>query len=606
MRVSDALVEELLEKSGKFSEDQLKALHEQVDKERRPLQDIVTQTNMLTEAELTKLYAQKIDVPVAEFSLDKLQRETLQLISENIARQYKAVPFDIDADGVISVAMEDPDDIQAINFLRRKLGKPVRIYITSSSVIQAAIDLYSGSTVSNELAKVIAVENKEAAEEDVAEEDVAEDSPIAQTINLIISYGIKNRASDVHIEPREDMVIVRYRIDGVLSEANKLPRKVLSALVSRIKILANLKIDERRAPQDGRFKIAINDHVYALRVSTLPVVDGEKIVLRILDESGKADTLEELGFWGESLKSVEEAILQPHGLILITGPTGSGKSTTLFSILSKLNSPTVNISTVEDPVEYRIVGVNQTQVNPVAGMTFASGLRSLLRQDPNVIMVGEIRDRETADLAVQAALTGHLVFSTLHTNDAATSLPRLLDMGVEPFLIASTVRVVIGQRLVRRLCQDCREEYKPDDGVLQRIKTAFSLQDETAFKRIHELEKNALKAGIGANGAAAADKQSTAKLSSTPDNIVRLWKAHDQGCNNCSHTGYRGRLGIYEILDNNQAIQKAIVSNATSEDLEIQSIKNGMVTMHVDGFIKALCGQTTLEEIMRVTSIDMV
>jgi type IV pilus assembly protein PilB len=606
MRVSDALVEDLLKKSGKFSHDQLKDLHEQAEKERKPLQDIVLQANMLTEMELTKLYSQKIDVPFAEFTVDGLQRETLQLITEHVARQYRSVPFDIDADGVVSVAMEDPDDIQAINFLRKQLGKPIRVYIAPSSVIETAIDQYSGSNVSTELAKVIAVESKEAAEEDVAEEDVAEDSPIAQTINLIIGYGIKNRASDVHIEPREDMVLVRYRVDGVLSEANKLPRKVLSALVSRVKILANLKIDERRAPQDGRFKIAINDHIYALRVSTLPIVDGEKIVLRILDESGKAATLEELGFWGESLKSVEQAILQPHGMILITGPTGSGKSTTLFSILSKLNSSSVNISTVEDPVEYRIVGVNQTQVNPVAGMTFASGLRSLLRQDPNIIMVGEIRDRETADLAVQAALTGHLVFSTLHTNDAATSLPRLLDMGVEPFLIASTIRVVIGQRLVRRLCKDCREEYKPDDGVLQRIKTAFRLQDKDAFKRIHELEKDALKAGIGNDDSDKADIQSSAKLSSTPETIEKLWKAHDQGCNNCNQTGYRGRLGIYEILDNTQAIQKAIVNNATSDDLEIQAIKDGMLTMHLDGFIKALCGQTTIEEIMRVTSIDMV
>ena len=602
MRISDVVVEELLKQSGKFTEAQLRDLYAQRDKEKKALKDIVMQTNMLSEVELTKLYAHKIDVPFAEINVSDFHRDALQLISEQVARQYRAVPISIDTDGVVSVAMEDPDDIQAINFLQKQLNKPIRVYISPASVIQAAIDQYSGNNVSTELAKVIAVENKEAVEEDVTEEDVAEDSPIAQTINLIISYGIKSRASDVHIEPREDLVMIRYRVDGVLLEANKLPLTVLSALVSRIKILANLKIDEHRAPQDGRFKIAINDHIYALRVSTLPIIDGEKIVLRILDESSKANTLEELGLWGESLKRIQKAIAQPHGLILITGPTGSGKSTTLFSILTKLNSPSVNISTVEDPIEYRIVGVNQTQVNPVAGMTFASGLRSLLRQDPNIIMVGEIRDGETADLAVQAALTGHLVFSTLHTNDAATSLPRLLDMGVEPFLIASTVRVVVGQRLVRRLCLNCREQYTPDDGVLKRIKTAFSLEDESAFVRINKLEKEALDAGIGR--VESDNKNSDTDLSSTTDTIVRLWKAHDKGCDSCSHTGYLGRLGIYEVLDNNQAIQKAIINNTTSEDLEVQSISDGMVTMHVDGFIKALIGQTTLEEIIRVTTTD--
>ena len=390
----------------------------------------------------------------------------------------------------------------------------------------------------------------------------------------------------------------------MLREANKLPRRVLAALVSRIKILANLKIDEHRAPQDGRFKVSINDHVYALRVSTLPIVDGEKVVMRILDESSKAATMEELGYWGESLKRVKEAMVQPHGMILVTGPTGSGKSTSLFSALSILNSPTVNISTIEDPVEYRIVGVNQTQVNPVAGMTFASGLRSLLRQDPNIIMVGEIRDRETADLAVQAALTGHLVFSTLHTNNAATCLPRLLDMGIEPFLIASTVRIVIGQRLVRKLCPVCREEYKPDDGALDRIKETFNLHHEADFARVHELEKQALETGVGAKDTEKKATTSTAELSSNEKEIVRLWKAHDQGCENCNHTGYKGRMGIYEVLKNDEIIQKLIVNNETSENIEAEAIRDGMVTMHVDGFIKALRGQTTVEEIMRVTTSE--
>lgn len=605
MRISDSLVEELLKNTGKFTTDQLKDLHEQAASQKRPLQDIVVQTSMVSEAELTKLYAHEIDVPFAQFTANEISKDVLTLIPERVARQYRSVAFSVDEDNVVYVAMEDPDDIQAINFLQKQLGRPIRIHIAPASVIQAIIDQYNGdnNNVNTELAKVIAVEDKEA-EEDVADEDVAEDSPVAQTINLIIDYGIKTRASDIHIEPRENSVIVRYRVDGVLHEANKLPRKVLGALVSRIKILANLKIDEHRAPQDGRFKISINNHMYALRVSTLPVVDGEKVVMRILDESSKPATLEELGYWGESLKRVQDAMVQPHGMVLVTGPTGSGKSTSLFSTLSILNSPSVNISTVEDPVEYRIIGVNQTQTNPAAGMTFASGLRALLRQDPNIIMVGEIRDGETADLAVQAALTGHLVFSTLHTNNAATCLPRLLDMGIEPFLIASTVRIVIGQRLVRRLCPHCREEYKPDDGVLERIKETFHLDEDGVFARVHKLEQEAMVAGIGAKDSVVTGKESASELGTSEHEIVRLWKAHDEGCNQCNHSGYRGRMGIYEVLSNSESIQKLIVSNSTSEDIERQAIKDGMVTMQLDGFIKALRGQTTVEEILRVTTSE--
>jgi type IV pilus assembly protein PilB len=601
MRASDALVESLLKKSRILSADQLKKLREQAAADKKSLQDVAIQTNKISELELTKLYAREIDVPFAEFTAGSLPRDILKLIPERIARQYGAIAFGVDNDGVIFVALEDPDDIQTINFLQKQLGKPIRVHIAPSSVIQSALDQYSGNNVNTELAKVIPVEEKEPADEEVDEQDVTEDSPIAQTVNLIIDYGVKNRASDVHIEPRENVVIVRYRVDGVLREANKLPRKVLGALVSRIKILANLKIDEHRAPQDGRFKISINGHVFALRVSTLPIVDGEKVVMRILDESSKAPSLEELGYWGESLKRVQQAIVQPHGMILVTGPTGSGKSTSLFSVLNKLNGPTVNISTVEDPVEYRIVGVNQTQVNPLAGMTFANGLRALLRQDPNIIMVGEIRDGETADLAVQAALTGHLVFSTLHTNDAATCLPRLLDMGVEPFLIASTVRVVIGQRLVRRLCPDCREEYSPDGSIMARLKTTFALDTPGSSARINELEKQALEAGIGAKD---EGKRSTADLSTTDKTIVRLWKPHEEGCNACNHSGYRGRMGVYEVLGNNSAIQKLIMSNATSEDLEAQAVRDGMATMQMDGLIKALRGQTAIEEVMRVTSTE--
>ncbi len=597
MRISDALVEKLLKSTGDFTDEQLKPLREQEKTEKKPLQDIVIKNNVLSEKDLTKLYAIEIDIPYAEFNPRELNSEILKLIPERIARQYKAVVFQLDDDGSRLLALEDPDDIQAINFLRKQLGANIKLHIAPASVIAAALDQYRGN-ISSELTKVISTDiDGDEADEAISEDEVAEDSPIAQTVNLIIEYGIKAGASDIHIEPREAFVVVRYRIDGVLREANKLPRKVLGALVSRIKILSNLKIDEHRAPQDGRFKVEVAASVYALRVSTLPIVDGEKVVMRILNESSKPSTLEELGFWGEALRSIQNAIVQPHGMILVTGPTGSGKSTTLFSVLSLLNKPSVNISTVEDPVEYRIFGANQTQVNPLAGMTFTNGLRALLRQDPNIIMIGEIRDGETASLAVQAALTGHLVFSTLHTNNAATCLPRLLDMQIEPFLIASTVRVVVGQRLVRRICVDCRESYQPDETTQKRLATSFHLSDNGVMKYVHDLEVQALEGGIG-----KTSDSTRSQLCSTETGIKTLWKAHPDGCETCNHTGYRGRMGIYEVLANSSNIQKMIVSNETSENLQKTAIQDGMVTMQYDGLVKALRGQTSLEEVLRVTA----
>lgn len=602
MRISDNLVERLVASTGKFDENQLHALLEQQKSEKKPLQDVVVATSTLSEKELTKLYAAEIDVPYVELSPKELSPEILNLIPDRVARQYRVVAFNEDNDGVVYVAMEDPDDVPAISFIQKQLNKPIRVHIATTTTVQSALDQYTDGSVGSELQKVIAIQNKDEAEEAIDKNELTEDSPIAQTVNLIIDYGVKNGASDIHIEPRETFVIIRYRVDGILREANKLPRKVLGSLVSRIKILANLKIDEHRAPQDGRFKIGINNHIYALRVSTLPIIDGEKVVMRILDESSKPATLEELGYWGYALKAVQHAIVQPHGMVLVTGPTGSGKSTSLFSVLSMLNNPGVNISTVEDPIEYHVVGANQTQVNPVAGMTFASGLRALLRQDPNIIMVGEIRDGETADLAVQAALTGHLVFSTLHTNNAATCLPRLLDMDIEPFLIASTVRIVVGQRLVRRLCPDCREDYAPDSTELQQMVKVFQLRDIASLRQLHELEKAALEGGIGAVNPSKTNKRDTTRLSTGEKTIDRLWKAADDGFDNCNHTGYRGRLGIYEVLANTTAVQQLIVANSTSEKLQDQAVADGMVTMQIDGLVKALRGQTTIEEILRVTA----
>lgn len=594
MRIPDALVEKLLTKNKQVSKDKLTAIREEAD-DKQSLQELVIGQNIISEKDLTKLYAEEIEVPFVELNAKEIKSDCLKLLPERIARQYSALVFDIDKDDARMLVMEDPDDIQALNFLKKQLGNNIRVYITTSSLLQSALDQYRGS-IGNELTKVISSDDiDEDADEIVDEGDLAEDSPTAQTVNIIIEYGIKSGASDIHIEPREDYVVVRYRIDGLLREANKLPRKLLGALVSRIKILSNLKIDEHRAPQDGRFKITVNRQVYALRVSTLPILDGEKVVMRILNESSKPANFTELGFWGNALKALNQSIIQPHGMILVTGPTGSGKSTTLFSVLSSLNTPNVNISTIEDPVEYHIVGANQTQVNAIAGMTFSNGLRALLRQDPNIIMVGEIRDGETADLAVQASLTGHLVFSTLHTSNAATCLPRLLDMGVEPFLIASTVRVVIAQRLVRRLCVDCRESYTPDTAILKQLEKTFNIAANGGAKRIHELEKLAIQDGIG-------DKNDPSSTTST--GVSKLWKANEDGCDSCNHVGYRGRVGIYEVLDNSAAVQKMIVTNSTSEAIEETAIKEGMLSMQLDGFIKALRGQTTIEEVLRVTAQD--
>lgn len=591
MQITDQTIKKLLLDQKKLSEAEITKLEQAAKQQKKSLQDVVLRRSVVTDEEMAQWYAKDADIPYVQLDPKKIDPNLLKLIPERIARRYTAVLFG-EADGIKQLAMEDPGDIQAVDFIQKQLGAKPALYVATKQNIVSVLELYRDE-MSSELTKVISEDIEGESEQvEVSEEDVAEDSPIAQTATLLIEYAIKSGASDIHIEPREEYVQIRYRIDGVLKEADKLPKKVQAALTSRIKILANLKIDERRIPQDGRFKISQAGKMYALRVSTLPIADGEKVVMRILDESNKALSMEDLGFWGWSLKVINEAIIEPHGMILVTGPTGSGKSTTLFSVLSLLNDFTVNISTVEDPIEYKIIGANQTQVNPKAGMTFASGLRALLRQDPNIIMVGEIRDGETADMGVQAALTGHLVFSTLHTNNAATCLPRLLDMGIEPFLISSTVRAVIGQRLVRQVCQECRVSYVPDDGVLEEIKKMFGIGTAEDFQKIHELESVALKEGINSKDS---------ELATDGKKILRLYRASEDGCDACGGNSYKGRIGIYEVLQNSLEIQHLIMENTTSEAIQESSIKDGMVTMQMDGFVKALRGKTTIEEILRVT-----
>lgn len=634
MRISDVELRNLLETGAKVKPDALKQAETAHEQTGESLLQTVLKSKLIAEPALLKLYAASVDLPYVDLHDVKIPREVLTKIPERIARKYQAVLFGKDG-STLQLAMADPEDFQATDFIAKQIGQDIRIYVASVSDVLSAIDQYKG-TMSSEITKAIkdSSTDEESKQQEVSAKDLAEDAPIAKTVNIVLEYAVKARASDIHIEPRENLVQVRFRIDGVLRETMTLPKTILPAVASRIKILSNLKIDEHRLPQDGRFKFAVGSRTVALRVSTLPVMDGEKIVMRILDESARALTLEELGFEGSALEHITSGVHKPHGMVLVTGPTGSGKSTTLYSVLSLLNTPGVNISTVEDPVEYRVSGVNQTQVNPKAGMTFASGLRALLRQDPNVIMVGEIRDGETADLGVQAALTGHVVLSTLHTNNAATSLPRLLDMGIEPFLIASTINTVIGQRLVRRLCQNCRVPYVPTGTVLADIKRDFDVT--TALKHASEnlsgktsdlhptpdskkvikplrkvtdansiLDRIASDPNIIDRSADEAQKENVAKH--TPEappaatkGELALYK-QGEGCAQCGGNGYQGRLGIYEVLEVNEDIQAMIVSHGTSEDIQKQAVAGGMLTMQQDGFLKALHGLTTVEEILRVT-----
>lgn len=590
MHISDKTFLAIVGMHETIPADQLESLQQRGESSRQPLQALAIKQKLITNEELTRLFSEYTSIPYVEINPKDITQEALDALPEHAARQYNAIVFKIDENGTVHLAMEDPDDVEAVSFIQRHIGTNLKIHVTTHENIIVALDAYRGD-VDKELGEIINDQDTDARTESIKEEDIAENSPIAKTVNLLLEYAVRSGASDIHIEPRETYIQMRYRIDGVLKETNQLPKNIANALVSRVKILANLKIDERRVPQDGRIKIKLGGRKYAFRVSTLPITDGEKIVMRVLNESNEALPLETLGYWGKSLATINHALAEPNGMILVTGPTGSGKSTSLFSVLSKLNTPDVNISTIEDPVEYKIPGVNQTQTNNKAGMTFASGLRALLRQDPNIIMVGEIRDGETANLGVQAALTGHLVFSTLHTNNAATTLPRLLDMGIEPFLIASTVKAVVGQRLVRRLRRETRTQYVPTQEEVTTFVSLFNLRPGQTFAHIHELEKQAAAMGIGGDAPLATDE----------NGIKFLWKQNDNDEEDGAHGGFKGRVGIYEVLGMSNNLQKLITANATANEIQDQAIEEGMITMQTDGLVKALRGETTLEEVMRVT-----
>lgn len=535
-------------------------------------EEVLIMDGLIDEPTLYHAAGQFLDVPFIDLKDKEIKKEILNLIPGPVAGTHQVIAFDTTKTSV-SLAMTDPTDIQTIEFLRRKTGLEPKIFITSPSDLKDAIRRYHAD-LKDEFS-VIQQDQKTADSSQNELKKAAEELPIINIVNSILEHAVYENASDIHVEPEEKEMVIRYRIDGILKNVMSLPKNVQNGIIARIKILANLKLDEHMIPQDGRFKITIQDEKLAFRVSILPVYDGEKVAMRLLHEGDKPLTLDQLGFLAKTKQIVESAIKKPHGMILVTGPTGSGKTTTLYSILGILNQPGVNISTVEDPIEYRLAGVNQSQINTKAGFTFAGGLRALLRQDPNVIMVGEIRDQETADIAINAAMTGHLVLSTLHTNDAPTTLPRLIDMGVPPFLVAYTANIIIAQRLVRKICQFCKKEVAIDtttENDLAKYFGAMHLQ-ELFSKNIPDYKPD-------------------------PNGITFYQGA---GCSRCGQTGFKGRQGIYEILEIDDELIKKINERANANDIKEYARSKGMLTMFEDGIIKAKMGITSLSEILRVT-----
>jgi len=544
----------------------------------RNLFDYLVTEKFMTEEDLTRARGLFFNLPYIDLHTVTIPKEVIAKVSNDSIVNYKFIPFELSGN-VLKVAVTDPTNLAALGaleFLSQKENLKVEIYITSFASF-LAVTRKSGNLTTEVSQALQEVQKKEQEYQDkkvtktekTVEQSIVDEAPISKIVDVVLRHAIEGRASDIHIEPTEEDVRVRYRIDGVLHSSLILPKSVHSAIVSRVKILSNLKIDEQRLPQDGRFHINLDGKPIDFRVSTFPTVIGEKVVLRILDKSTGAPTLEELGISGRRLEIVLESIKKPHGMFLITGPTGSGKSTTLYAILSMLNQPGVNIVTLEDPVEYFMDGVNQAQVRPEIGLTFASGLRSILRQDPNIIMVGEIRDRETAELAVNSALTGHLVFSTLHTNSAAGAIPRLMDMSIEPFLLTASLNLVAAQRLVRKICDRCITETKPSESIEQVIRETIA---QVKPEELAGVDTKNIKVFVG------------------------------RGCPVCGNTGYKGRIGIYEVIEVNDKIQDLINERVVAAKIEEYAVKDeGMLLMRQDGVLKALHGLTTVEEVIRAT-----
>ena len=467
--LSDILLNDKLITKEQYDDIKVKAASKGVSED-----TIVESLNSVPESKLAQAKAELLGIPFILLENTSFSPEAMGLVPRAVAERFSLIPFDFDEKTqTLSVAMSNPVDLEAVSFVREKTGKNIKTFASAKDDVQKAINEQYRQEIVGEVGEALKEteeQNKIKTVDTTQIAQIIKEAPIAKIVSTILEYAVTSRASDIHIEPQEDRVRVRYRIDGILYDKLSLPKSVQEALISRIKILSEMKIDEHRTPQDGRFNFKIEDKEVDLRISVLPTVFGEKIVMRLLRKSGGIPSLEELGLGGSSLRSLETAMLRPHGIIIVVGPTGSGKTTTLYSVLSKLNTTRVNIMTLEDPVEYQIAGINQVQINPAVGLTFATGLRSFLRQDPNIILVGEIRDNETTELAIQAALTGHLVFSTLHTSNAAGALPRLMDLGAETFLLASTMNAVLGQRIVRKICAHCKTEITPPPQIVEEIK----------------------------------------------------------------------------------------------------------------------------------------
>ncbi len=564
---SDRSVAKILLEEGIITTEQYNQTKNTAVSQESTIDQALLSSKIVAENQYYEARAKLIGVPFVSISSLPFSPEAISYVPKSVAERFSIIPFAFDEEkNILSIAMADPLDLETLNFIKQKTGSAnISSFQAIPSEIKSAIQSQYAVGLVGDVKQALA-ETKEISGVKTFDQkslnDVIKEAPIAKIVSTILEYAIRSKASDVHLEPQDDRIRVRFRIDGILYERLSLPLGVKEAVISRIKILSDMKIDEHRIPQDGRFNFKFGDEEVDLRVSTLPIVGGEKIVMRLLKKSGGIPTLAELGLRGAALRSLEAGILRPHGIIIVCGPTGSGKTTTLYSVLSKLNTTRVNIMTLEDPVEYQISGANQVQINPEVGLTFSTGLRAFLRQDPNIILVGEIRDKETTDLALQASLTGHLVFSTLHTSNAASTLPRLIDMGAEPFLLASTMNVIIGQRIARKICPDCKKDYVP------------------ARELIAELRKN-----LG-------------PFLTKKDNEIKLYRG--EGCESCGHSGYQGRVGVFEVLTISENVAKLILSKSDAQNIEAQAIKEGMITMKQDGYLKVIEGLSTIDEILRV------
>jgi type IV pilus assembly protein PilB len=570
----------LLQEEGLVSAASITGAIDTATKTCKPLLTVLTDESIIDTELMTHAIAQVSGVPYINLTNTIVEQSILSLLPSDIAERFMAVPL-AEVQNRLAVAMIDANNVQAVDYLANRIQRPLKVFMASEAGVRHILDQYKTDLSSVDVAAA-ASKNEAASEASGDIKTIVQDSPISRALSTILEYAVKSRASDIHIEPLEKALKIRCRVDGVLREVMQLPKSIEPALVSRIKILSNLKIDEHRVPQDGQFTVKVANKEVDLRIAISPVVWGEQVVIRLLDKTGNTFDLEQMGYAGRALRTIRKGVKRPNGMVLTSGPTGSGKSTSLYALIKEIKDDTVNIVTLEDPVEYKMDGVNQIQVNAEVGLTFASGLRSILRQDPDVVMVGEMRDAETANLGVQAALTGHLVFSTLHTNSAAGVLPRLLDMDIEPFLIASTVNTIIGQRLVRRVSSKRDAYWSTPLETKSILETVGHLLPKT------KEEVARISADLGYKDLPLAGQTA-----------YTLVKGRDTPA---TPRGYSGRAGLYEVMDVNESIQQLIVSRATSAEIQRKAVEQGMITMRQDGYLKALQGITTLEEVNRVTS----